>query len=155
MKRGIKWIVLLFVLAALGCTPREEPVPPKIVTQIVVTCEGYHTAQRRFYNTDTKMRLILYHLRSIGIRDTPKEDPEPMNDKTIRITLTYADGSTKIYCHKGDRYFREDEGPWSEISPEKVAGLYQLIMMMPSDSEKSHLHRPHPLLIPQFTDLIF
>lgn len=155
MKRWIKWVVLLFVLAALGCTPREEPIPPKIVTQIVVTCEGYHTAERRFYNTDTKMRLILYHLRSIGIRDTPKEDPELYKDKTIHITLTYSDGSTKIYSHKGDRYFREDDGPWSEIQPEKVAGLYQLLMMMPSDPEKSHLYRPHSNRLSQFTELIF
>lgn len=148
MKAWIKWIVLLSTLAILGCTARKEPQPPRVVQQIVVTVEDPQIQQRRFYNTDTKMRLILYHLRAIGIRDTPKQDPELIRDTVIHITLTYSDGSVKTYTHKGDRYFREDDQPWSEINPEKAAGLYQLIVMMPSDEERSRVYRPTITVFP-------
>ena len=154
MKKWVKWLILLAAVVTLGCGARKEPSPVKLVSSITVICENHGSTSRRYYNTDEKMRLILYHIRSIGIRDTPQQDPENMIAPTIHITLTFSDGSTKIYLHKGDRYFREGSDPWREINPEKTAGLYQLIQLMPSDEEGPHLLRPHPTMIPRFTDLI-
>jgi hypothetical protein len=139
-------LIALFVL--LGCMARPKPTPPRIVTQIIVTCEGCSSLSRKYFNTDEKMQLILRQIRSIGIQDTPHEDPEMMKARTIQISLVFSDGSRKLYTQKSDRYFREESGPWKEIDPENARNLYLAILLTPSDEEVPQLMRPHPIRLP-------
>ncbi len=144
-------IFLLLILAA--CAFREPAKPLRVVTSITVTYEEHGTIERRFFNTEEKMQLLLHHIRSIGIRDTPDTDPETVTAPLIHITLALSDGTFKVYTHKGTQYFREDNGDWKQISPEKTQGLYQLLMLMPSDDEAPHALRPHPQHLPFFDEL--
>ena len=149
MRKQTLVCIFLAVAALLGCRGREPMPAPgvRLVKQIVVTCEDGADFTRRFYNTDEKMRYILHFVRSMGIQDTPDTDPETVHARTICISITFSDGSQKLYRQKGDRYFQEGTGPWREISPEKVSGLYQAILTTPSDPEEGRLFRnPHTLL---------
>ena len=139
---------LLLLVGLLGCMARPKPKPPRIVTQIHVICDGCASLSRKYFHTDEKMQLILQQIRSIGIRDTPEEDPEAWKARTIQISLIFSDGSRKLYTLKSDRYFREDSGAWKQIDPEQARNLYLAILLTPSDEETLQLFRPHPIRLP-------
>lgn len=153
MKKCRFLLVALLLCALFGCGEKEAPKPLRLVNHITVTFEEGGVSQRIFYNTEEKMQLLLHHIRTIGIRDTPDTDPETLTASMIHITLAFSDGTYKSYTHKGTEFFREDNGPWKQISPEKVQGLYQLLMLLPGDEEEPHLLRPHPQRLPNRGDL--
>lgn len=153
MKKMKILLAALALVTCFGCGSKPEPKPLRVVTHITVTYEDSGAIERRFFNTEEKMQLLLHHIRSIGIRDTPDTDPETVTAPLIHITLAFSDGTYKVYTHKGSEYFREDNQPWKQISPEKTQGLYQLLMLMPGDEEAPHLLRPHPQHLPFFDDL--
>lgn len=131
-----RWLILLgAVVLLLGCTVKQPQFSPRLVQSVTVIIRHGNQVDRRFFNTDEKMQVILHHIRAIGIQDTPDEDPENISGTLIEITLAFSDGTFKAYTHKGERYFREDGGPWKQIAPEKVQGLYQLLMLMEGDPE--------------------
>lgn len=149
-----RWLILLAAaLVLLGCAVKRQDVPPKLVQSITVVARHGDRVDRRFFNTDEKMQVLLHHIRAIGIRDTPDIDPETLGGPVIEITLSFSDGTFKAYTHKGDRYFREDNGPWKQIAPEKVQGLYQLLMLMDADPEPGLRALPPLNGIPRFADL--
>ena len=149
-----RWLILLAAaLVLLGCAVKRQDVPPKLVQSITVVARHGDRVDRRFFNTDEKMQVLLHHIRAIGIRDTPDIDPETLGGPVIEITLSFSDGTFKAYTHKGDRYFREDNGPWKQIAPEKVQGLYQLLMLMDADPEPGLRSLPPLKGIPKFADL--
>ena len=132
-----KWLVLLVLTIFLsGCRPQEQTdVAAHIVTQITITCQTCDQFTRRYYNTHQKMQAILLYLRSVGPGFAPEEDPEPLAGRVICITLYRADGTTRIYRQKNDRYLQEGNGPWKKIKPEWGATLYQLLLENESDPE--------------------
>ena len=149
-----RWLILLAAaLVLLGCAVKRQDVPPKLVQSITVVARHGDRVDRRFFNTDEKMQVLLHHIRAIGIRDTPDIDPETLGGPVIEITLSFSDGTFKAYTHKGDRYFREDNGPWKQIAPEKVQGLYQLLMLMDADPEPGLRALPPLKGILRFADL--
>ena len=149
-----RWLILLSaVLVLLGCVANRPEAVPKFVQSITVVARHGDRVDRRYFTTDEKMQVLLHHIRSIGLRDTPDVDPETVRGAVIEITLSLSDGTFKAYTHKGDRYFREDNGPWKQISPEKVQGLYQLLMLMEADPEPRSPSLPALKGIPKFADL--
>lgn len=149
-----RWLILLAaVLLLLGCGVKQPEAVPKLVQSITVVARHGDITERRFFNTDEKMQVLLHHIRSIGIRDTPDMDPEALSGPVIEITLRFSDGTFKAYTHKADRYFREDNGPWKQIAPEKTQGLYQLLMLMEADPEPKLRSLPFLKGIPRFADL--
>ena len=149
-----RWMILFAAaVILLGCVAKHQDAVPNLVQSITVVARHGDQTDRRFFNTDEKMQVLLHHIRSIGIRDTPDVDPETVSGAVIEITLFFSDGSLKAYTHKGDRYFREDNGPWKQIAPEKVQGLYQLLMLMEADPEPGIRSLPHLKGILKFADL--
>ena len=151
MKRFVFLLATAFLL--IGCAVKQQQVPPKLVKSITVVARHGDRVDRRFFSTDEKMQVLLHHIRAIGIRDTPDEDPDTISAPVIEITVAFSDGTFKAYIHKGDRYFREDHGPWKEIAPEKTQGLDQLLSMMDSDPETKLRSMPPLKGIPQFAEL--
>ena len=151
MKRWL--IIFAATLVLLGCGVKQPQAVPKLVQSITVVARHGDQVDRRFFNTDEKMQVLLHHIRAIGLRDTPDVDPETIGGAVIEITLSFSDGTFKAYTHKGDRYFREDNGPWKQIAPEKVQGLYQLLMLMEDDPEPKPYCVPPLKAIPKFVDL--
>ena len=147
------FILLAAALLLIGCTAKHQQVPPKLVKSITVVARHGDRADRRYFATDEKMQVLLHHIRAIGIRDTPDVDPDAIAAPVIEITVAFTDGTFKAYIHKADRYFREDQGPWKEIAPEKTQGLYQLLSMMESDPEPKLRSMPPLKGIPHFADL--
>lgn len=144
MKKVILWLLLPFMLT--GCQPRvHTDVSSHIVTEMTITCETCSEFTRRYYNTHEKMQKILLYLRSVSPGFTPDEDPEPLAGRVICITLQRADGTTKIYKQKGDRYLQEGTNAWKKIKPEWGATLYQIILENESDPETGkNAYRPLP-----------
>lgn len=141
--------VLLFIILVIftaGCRPQPQTdVAAHIVTEITITCQNCNDFTRRYYNTHEKMQKILLYLRSVSPGFTPEEDPEPLAGRVICITLHRADGSTKIYRQKGDRYLQEGTKPWKKIKPEFGAGLWQILLENASDEESLRAgYRPLP-----------
>lgn len=92
-----RWLILLAAaLVLLGCAVKRQDVPPKLVQSITVVARHGDRADRRFFNTDEKMQVLLHHIRAIGIRDTPDIDPETLGGPVIEITLSFSDGTFKI-----------------------------------------------------------
>lgn len=150
MKKWILCLTALVLMAVTGCGKRQEPKPLKVVTQIVVNCENCASLTRRYYNTEEKMQMVLQHIRGIGIQDTPQIDPETIQSRVIHINIIFSDGSRKVYSMKSNNYFREGNGPWKEINADIAAAFYLDLLLTPSDEEAPHLHRPHPIRIPNF-----
>lgn len=149
-----RWLILLGAAALLlGCTVKKQQAVPRLVQSITVVARHGDQVDRRFFNTDEKMQVLLHHIRAIGIRDTPDVDPETVSGAIIEITLSFSDGTFKAYTHKGERYFREDHGPWKQIAPEKTQGLYQLLMLMEDDPDPTARYLPRPGRLLNFADL--
>ena len=144
VKKACTILLLAFCLA--GCKPKEHAnVASHIVTGITITCESCNDFTRRHYNTHEKMQKILLYLRSVGPGFTPDEDPEPLSGRVIYITLYRADGTTKVYRQKGDRYLQEGTNPWKTIRADWGASLYQIILENDSDPEPTkNAYRPLP-----------
>ncbi len=148
MKKWKRWLAALLILTAWGCGAGKEPQPARVVTEITVICSGSASMTRRYFNTAEKMQLILQRIREIGLRDTPDMDPEPIRARLMHITLSFSDGSQKIYSQKGDRWFRENGNAWKEVDPVKGAQLYFAILLTKSDEEAPQVYRPRPNQLP-------
>ena len=137
---------LLLTVFLTGCQQQNHTdVTSRIVTEIVITCQTCNDFTRRYYNTHQKMQQILLYLRAVKPGFTPDEDPESLAGRTICITLHLADGSTKLYRQKKDRYLQEDHHPWKKIKPDWGATLYQIILENSSDPETDRMyHDPLP-----------
>ncbi len=148
MKKKILCLAALVMLTLLGCGAKQPPKPPRVVTSISVMCSNSAVLQRRYYNTDEKMQLILQKIRGIGLRDTPDTDPEGIIGRTLHITITFSDGTQKIYSQKNDRYFREGNGPWTQVDATLGAQLYLTILQTPGNGQAAQIYKPHPIQLP-------
>lgn len=135
LKRTLFFLLLAILLT--GCYRNSHTdVASQIVTEITVTCETCTEFTRRYYNTHEKMQPILLYLRAVSPGFKPDTDPEHLSDRIICITLQKADGSTKVYRQKADRYLQQDHGDWRKINPEWGVTLYRILLENDSDPEK-------------------
>lgn len=149
MKKRLIAVYLAAVFCLLcGCHPvTRQDIASRIVTQITVTCETCSDFTRRFYNTNEKMQLILLYIRCLKPRFAPQTDPEPLAGRTICITVTCADNTTRIYRQKDNLYFQEGTGPWQQVRPDQGSDLWRIVLFTPSDPEA------HPRLSPDLPRL--
>lgn len=135
LKRTLVFLLLAILLT--GCHRNSHTdVASQIVTEITVTCETCTEFTRRYYNTHEKMQPILLYLRAVSPGFKPDTDPEHLSDRIICITLQKADGSTKVYRQKADRYLQQDHGDWRKINPEWGVTLYRILLENDSDPQK-------------------
>ncbi len=128
-------LILICILCLLpGCHKAQEPASFRLVTGIDVSFENGPLHTQRHYTTSAKMRSILHYLRWIDPYGQPEENPEDTPGSSIRITLSYSDGTQKKYLQKADRYFLEDGKGWLRIDPEDAQILCQMLGKMESDS---------------------
>ena len=127
--------VLLIALLIMGCSNvnQETPGQPNLVTGITAVCRKGAMELRRSYANPEKVRSVLNYLRLLKTYGPPETDPSAAEGQHIQITLTFSDGSQKIYDQWADQYLRSDGGPWQLISPEQGQELYLLLGMMESD----------------------
>ena len=133
-------ILLCLVLLPLGGCSRhstgDSPAALRVVTEIDITFEDGPLHCRRHYHNDEKMSQVLSYLRQISPYGKPQEDPTLADGSLFQISLTYSDGSKKVYEQKADRFLRLDGGPWENIDPSKAEALGQLLGTLPSDLEE-------------------
>ncbi len=127
-------VILMCTLLLAGCareSTRQEQF--RVVTQVDVAYENGPLQARRHYTQSVKMRPILNYLRWIDPYGLPEEDPEDLAGSSIRITLTYSDGSSKDYVQKGDQYLMEEGKAWRRINPQNAQTLARILGEMESD----------------------
>lgn len=132
-------LLCLLLLPLGGCSRHstgDSPAPLRIVTEIDINFVDGPLHCRRHYNQDAKMSQVLAYLRQIDPYGKPEEDPALADGSLFQISLTYSDGSKKVYEQKADRYLRLDDGPWETIDPSKAEALGQLLGTLPSDLEE-------------------
>ena len=142
-----KAILILFLSCMLtGCQPKKATnVQAHVVTEITITCQTYNDWVHRYYNTPKKMQNILLYLRAVSPGFAPNENPETVPGRMIYITLQRADGTTKIYRQKNERYLQEGSNPWRQINADWGASLYQLVLSNESDPQPGReAYRPLP-----------
>ena len=134
MKRSFAMIILLSLLLT-GCSDINDETPgqPNLVTGISAVYRKGAMELTRNYSNQEKVRSVLNYLRHLRTYGTPETDPDAAEGSRIQITLTFSDGSQKIYDQWADQYLRSDGGPWQLISTEQGQDLYLLLGMMESD----------------------
>ena len=134
MRRSFAVIVLLSLLLT-GCSNINEETPgqPNLVTGITAVCRKGAMELTRNYSNQEKVRSVLNYLRLLKTYGPPETDPNTAEGQRIQITVTFSDGSQKIYDQWDDQYLRSDGGPWQVISSEQGQELYLLLGMMESD----------------------
>ncbi len=138
-KRLFAVLLCFFMLPLGGCSRHstgDSPSALRVVTEIDIAYKNGPLHCRRHYHKDEKMAQILSYLRQISPYGRPQEDPELTDGSLFQISLTYSDGSKKIYEQKADSYLRVNGGPWENIDPQKAETLSQLLGTLPSDLEE-------------------
>ncbi len=133
------FLCLLFLLPLGGCSRHstgDSPSPLRVVTKIDIAFENGPIHCRRHYYENEKMSQILGYLRRIDTYGAAHEDPQSSDGSLFQITLSYSDGSTRIYEQKSDRFLRMDHGPWKNIDPSKAEELSLLLGKLDSDPEE-------------------
>ena len=135
MKR--KYMLLLLAVCCLlyGCGKETPPPQSHIVTNVTVSYNGNMLGQ---YHTEEKIQGMLLYLRGLelpllhfGHRDLDV----PMRH-VFTLELTFADGHTKQYQQANHRYVRLDNGPWQEVSADRCAELYHVLLAYPPDTSQ-------------------
>lgn len=133
MKKMLILVLLAMLLA--GCTrPNDDSIrPPRLVTGIEVSYNSGSIRLQRQYTDEKKMRSLLDYLRCLDVYGTAAADI-PIPDVPIcRITLSFSDGTCKVYEQRDHRFLRRDDGPWHYIEPEQAQELPLLLGLMESD----------------------
>lgn len=125
-----RWILLVSVAVLLCGCGRKNRGSGSMVTQITVAHENAGQDYCRSYGDSESMSLILYGIRNLGQRYTPKQDPDTVEADSYRITLEYANGTQSSYQIKEDRYIRVGQQPWQETNPTELGALHDLLEML-------------------------
>ena len=137
MKRRL--LIFLFtvsLLAMSGCHRKmDTTVQRNVVTEITITCQTDTELIHRRYTSQDKMRSVLLYIRSVSSPFSAPDEPGEGAGERVSITTVSADKTTKTYSQQGQRYFREGDGNWKLIDPEKGANLWLIIKLLPSDPE--------------------
>lgn len=133
------WLIVslaVMLLAMGGCRRRQDTtVQRNVVTEITITCQTDTELIERRYTSQDKMRSVLLYIRSVNSPFSAPDEPGEGAGEQVSITTVSADKTVKTYRQHGQRYFREGEGNWKIIDPEKGANLWLIIKLLPSDPE--------------------
>lgn len=134
---------LLALVICCGCFRLGETAGrPRVVTQITVTGRSRGMELERFYTSETVLRQLLYRLNHIG-RRTPMARGAALPDAfRIRFTLHFSDGSREDLILIGTACLWDTSHGWQNISPERLRGLFQYLLVTPSDAEQEKQPRP-------------
>lgn len=134
MKKFLKLILSVFsALILSGCSQKEAVPLCRVVTQVDIFCQHEDVQIRRHYTDSQKMEYVLLYLRHLKPKGIPATDPDTVDADVYNITLLLSDGNEKAYKQKDHRYLYTDTRSWRTIDPEQAAGLYQLMLKIPSD----------------------
>ncbi len=129
------WLLALLLLLT-GCRRQHHAVQSNVITQITITCQTEEGLLQRHYTSQDKMRSVLLYIRSIRSPFSANEEPGEGSGAQVSITTVSADKTTKTYRQQGQSYFREGDGKWKTIDPEKGANLWRIIKLLPSDEDQ-------------------
>ena len=133
MKKSLIFLCLAVLMA--GCNKMDTTVQRNVVTQITITCQTGTEITQRHYTSQDKMRSVMLYIRSVATPFTAPQEPQEGEGEHFSITTVRADKTVKTYYQQGQRYFREGDGSWKTIDPEKGANLRLLVKLLPSDPE--------------------
>ncbi len=128
-------ILILITVLLFGCRRPDTTVQRNVVTEIRITCQTATELIERRYTSQDKMRSVLLYIRSVSSPFSAPEEPGEEDGERVTITTISADRTTKNYSQQGMSFFREGEGNWKIIDPEKGANLWLIIKLLPSDPE--------------------
>ena len=134
----MKKCALIFALTMIllcACHRQDTTVQRNVVTEITISCHTGTQLIERHYTSQDKMRSVLLYIRSVDSPFSAQEEPGEGEGERVSITTVSADRTIKTYNQHGLRFFREGEGKWKLIDPEKGANLWLLIKLLPSDPE--------------------
>ena len=137
MKKFLLYLILSFSISAAGCTrlpTAMEAALCRVVTEIVISVENVPEPGLCRYTDPSKMTKALNCLRRLDPWDLPDTDPEAEPGPRYRICLNFSDGSSKSYDLIGNSYFRENRGPWQEVSSDRALRIPLLLAAVPSDA---------------------
>ena len=120
-----KILFLLLLIPFISGCPQQGPC--RVVTDIHITSgeKQYH------YNSPRKIDKILIYLRSLETWGPAVLDE--LEGAEYRITLTFSDGSTKVYRQRNYRCLSVNNGNWLRIYPENAEKLPLLLEVVPPD----------------------
>ena len=134
--RRVPKILFLCLLCCLltGChTQPEEPL--RLVSRIQIDHTGPNTPAHAVYTDATKMETILFYLRHLNPRGHPDTDPERIIGDQYRISISFSDGTRRIYRQQANRFLSVDGHPWKKVDPKKGSLLPLLLGILPPDQE--------------------
>lgn len=138
-KRVIFFLFLVIIFSLGGCrqTYSQDGIGAHIVQKIDFFTDYGAAAVRRSYVSTQQIRLILLCMRDLGPGFPPRADVDALDEKIMTLSLHCADGTISTYHFKGGLYMQKNDGAWRQISQERVGALYQLLMFLPGNGEKT------------------
>ena len=128
-------IILLALLLMTGCTRIDEQIAgrPRVVTGIDASYDSGAIRLNRQYSDSEKLRAVLMYFRCLEVYGTVAPEVSIPQISSIRVTLTYSDGTAKTYDQRDGQYLRQDDGPWHYINQEQAQDLPILLGFLESD----------------------
>lgn len=137
MKSWLKVFVFLWIFSCLtGCGKvyRQKGIHTQLVQRVEIRCENCQDTLLASCDQPEKVRLILLTIRKLGPDFPAGTDTQALAGRTLTLTLHCADGSRQTYRIRNNQYLQKNDGPWRKINAEHAGGLYQLLLMLSSDS---------------------
>lgn len=121
MKKTAIVSVLIFILLLAGCGKTQESDIKKVIVA------PYASEAMTFeYTSPEKVGAVTEYISGIGKLEETSEDPMNYVGMTYVIYLINDKEERFTYIQFGNRFFKEGEGPWCEISTEKAAKLEEI-----------------------------
>ncbi len=147
MKRNYIFLMLAFCCLLTGCK-KETPPQSHIVTNVTVDYNGEVLGA---YHSEEKIQGMLVYLRGLELPRLyfGRCEPTVPLRHVFTLELTFADGHTKRYQQASHRYVREGNGPWREVSAERCAELYHVLLAYPPDDPQEPVIRRFAVDLPK------
>lgn len=131
------FLVIIFLFSGCGKAVSRPGVAGFTVQRIRIHCQGCESDLQREYTQQETMRTVLLWLRQLGPDFPATEDVDALPGRMIHLTFYCADGSRQDYRLKGNQYLQKNGGPWRKINADRASGLYQWLLLLPSDGPKN------------------
>ena len=132
-KKQILTILLTLVLTLSACSGSGSSAGRplvRVVTRITISQDDV----TRTYTSEESLEAILAYLRHLA--PMTNADSIPTQGSIYRISLIYSDGSRQEFAQQ-DRYFRDTDGTWKNISEQNMLNLSKLFALLNAESSLS------------------